>query len=61
VNTWNVYRRGRLINVVFFSPPCDADEARRSLIDHDGSHPARQRPPKTKDWGRQMNGRTGPE
>jgi len=37
---WNVYLHGRLIDTVFFSPACDADYVRRSLIDHDGYHPA---------------------
>ncbi len=36
---WNVYRKGRLIDIVFFDADCDADYVRRSLIDHDGYPP----------------------
>lgn len=37
---WSVYLHGRLIDTVFFTPSCDADYVRRSLIDHDGYNPA---------------------
>lgn len=33
---WNVYLGGRLINTVYFTPDCDAEYVRRSLINHDG-------------------------
>jgi len=33
---WNVYRKGRLIDTVFFDADCDADYVRSSLIEHDG-------------------------
>ena len=33
---FDVYLNGRNIDTVFYSGPVDADEVRRSLIDHDG-------------------------
>ena len=38
--TWNVYLRGKLIDTVFYTPDCDAEYVRTSLINHDGYHPA---------------------
>lgn len=37
---YNVYLFGRLIDTVFFSREQSIEEIRRSLIDHDGYHPA---------------------
>lgn len=33
---WNVYLNGKLIDTVFWVPSADADEVKRSLINHDG-------------------------
>lgn len=33
---WNVYSKGRLINGVFYTPDCDGDHVKSSLIEHDG-------------------------
>ena len=33
---WDVYRRGRWVDTVFFDADCTEDYVRRSLIDHDG-------------------------
>lgn len=37
---WNVYLHGKKIDTVFWVPSADADEVRRSLINHDGYDPA---------------------
>lgn len=34
--SWNVYRKGRWIDTVWYLPSCDADYVRSSLINHDG-------------------------
>lgn len=34
--SWNVYRKGRWIDRVWFTAGCDAEYVRNSLIDHDG-------------------------
>lgn len=34
--SWDVYLKGKLIDTVFYSPDCDAEYVRKSLIDHDG-------------------------
>jgi hypothetical protein len=33
---WNVYLNGKKIDTVFCSPKDDAEDVKRSLIDHDG-------------------------
>lgn len=33
---WNVILNGRVIDTVWYTPNCDADYVRRSLINHDG-------------------------
>jgi hypothetical protein len=35
MDEWNVYLRGKLIDIVFYNRGMTADEVRRSLIDHD--------------------------
>jgi hypothetical protein len=39
---FNVYLRGKLIDTVFYPPNAsvDCEEVRRSLVNHDGYHPA---------------------
>jgi hypothetical protein len=37
---WDVYLRGRHVDSVFYDPSMNADEVRRSLVDHDGLDPA---------------------
>jgi len=33
---WNVYLNGKKIDTVYFTPGCDAEYVRKSLINHDG-------------------------
>lgn len=33
---WNVYLNGKLIDTVFCAPSDDADDVKRSLVNHDG-------------------------
>lgn len=33
---WTVYLKNREIDIVFYTPDCDAEYVRRSLIEHDG-------------------------
>jgi len=33
---WDVYRNGRRIETVYYTPGISAEEVRRGLIDHDG-------------------------
>lgn len=33
---WLIFRRGRVLDTVYFTPSCTADEIRRGLIEHDG-------------------------
>ena len=33
---WNVYLNGTWIDTVFYTPDCDAEYVRQSLINHDG-------------------------
>ncbi len=37
---WDVYLDGRCIDTVFYRPDYDRDAVKRSLVDHDGYHPA---------------------
>lgn len=37
---WNVYLNGKLIDTVFFVPSMEADDVKRSLVNHDGYDPA---------------------
>lgn len=36
---WNVYLKGKLVDVVFFTGDCNADYVYRSLVNHDGYNP----------------------
>lgn len=36
MTAWNVYINNRKIDTVFYTPDCDAEYVRRSLIDHNG-------------------------
>lgn len=36
MTAWNVYLNGRKIDTMFYSGKVDAEEVRRSLINHDG-------------------------
>jgi len=40
MKTFNVYLNGKKIDTVFWSGPCDSEEVKRSLINHDGYDPA---------------------
>lgn len=33
---WNVYLNNRLIDTVFYTPPCNKEYVRDGLINHDG-------------------------
>ena len=37
---WNVWLGGKCIDTVFFSPDMTAEEVKKSLVEHDGYHPA---------------------
>lgn len=36
---WNVYRRGKLVDSVWYTKDCDVEYVRQSLINHDGYQP----------------------
>jgi hypothetical protein len=36
---WNVYLGYKCIDTVYFRPDMEAEEIKRSLVDHDGYHP----------------------
>jgi hypothetical protein len=36
MTTWNVYFRGVQIDTVWYTPDCDVEYVRTSLINHDG-------------------------
>jgi hypothetical protein len=36
---WLVYLNGKEIDTVFYTPDCDAEYVRKSLVEHDGYHP----------------------
>jgi hypothetical protein len=38
--SWKVYLHTRHIDTVWFTPDCDAEYVKQSLIEHDGYHPA---------------------
>lgn len=40
MNTFNVYLDGKLVETVFWVINVEAEEVKRSLIDHDGFNPS---------------------
>jgi hypothetical protein len=36
MKAWEVFHKGRSIDIVFFDDDCDQDYVLRALIDHDG-------------------------
>lgn len=40
MNSWDVYLKGKKIDTVFYTPDCDAEYVKKSLVDHDGYDPA---------------------
>jgi hypothetical protein len=37
---WDVYLNGKKIDTVFYTPDCDAEYVRTTLINHDGYNPS---------------------
>lgn len=36
---WNVYLNGKWIDTVFYTPDCDREYVKSSLVNHDGYNP----------------------